>query len=208
MKRNIFVMVFIIFASTVFYKYGRHKLHVSKHISKYATKTHQSLPPTPKPTPAAIKTIAPVASVEATPKQEKRPTPILPKLQKIDTSLLKSPLRDYAELKNKALAAIPVKIDLRKEVNRDPHLPSPKLIAAGKALGALKSFILKYPDNPEIQKEAREFYEQCAAYTEYPNSIRTLCLYNRRVLAKNRGKKFDITPYPEEIKKVIQKPGM
>lgn len=209
MKRNLFLIVFIIFASTIFYKYGRPKSHAAKQVQV----TNKVIAPTPRVN-SLVASHFPPKTHHKMPKEKPTPPPrqvirpILSQLQKVDVSLLKGALRDYAELKNQALNAIPPKTELREEVKTNPHLPSPKLIKAGKKLGALKSFILKYPDNLAVQKEARQFYEQCATYSEYPNSIRSLCLYNRRALAKNSGKKFDISPYPENIRKIIQNPAM
>lgn len=207
MKRNLFFIIFIIFASTVFYRYGRTKSHSSKKIQVINKVTAPTPEIASNKHTKALKA-SPMAIAKSVPMEQVPDLPIFPQLQKLDTASLEAPLRNYAELKNNALDAIPLKDKIREEAKINPHFISPKLLKAGKKLGALKSFILKYPENQAMQKEAREFYEQCASYGEYPNSIRSLCLYNRRTLAKNRGKNFDITPYPKNIRKVIQNPAL
>ncbi len=210
MKRNIFLIVFVIFASTVFYKFGRQK-PVQKIQKIQETKVDNASTPlvTASPVPNAAPTTKPEKRAKVRAEvNNKRDVPILPKLQKVETAYLKEPLKEYSEIKNKVLSSIPTKDELKAETQKNSHMPSSKLIQAGKELGALKSFILRYPNSSNVQKEAEQFYEQCASYTSYPNSIRSLCLYNRTVLSKNKGEKFDTSSYPPEIRKVIQKQGM
>lgn len=212
MKKNIFLIVFVIFASIVFYKFG------PKNTSPQQKETRPQTTATAIPTSAPTtknnndKDLTKVQKSTSQPKKliTKKPKPLslFPKLQSVDLSNLKEPIKHYNELKNEVLASIPLKGELKKEAKNNPHGPSFKLIQAGKKLGSLKSFILKYPNDQNIQKEAEDFYEQCASYSSYPNSVRSLCLYNRTILSKNKGEKFDTDPYPEEIKKVVLKQGM
>ncbi len=208
MKRNIFLIVFVFFATTVFYKFGPKPPTPtpSKSNLDKVKKATTPIPAKVQGTPSAPPT--PVASPPAQQVVEKESTSILPQLQKVDTSTLSGAVKDYSELKNQVLDSIPSKDELKEEAKKNPHMPSSKLIQAGKELGQLKSFILRYPDNSAVQKEAEAFYEQCATYTSYPNSIRSLCLYNRTILSKNKGEKFDTSAYPDEVKKVILKQGM
>ena len=215
MKRNLFVIVFIFFSSVVFYKFGpttpskpkiaptgidpskEQKLLGDPTNSTTSVKPQKKLEAKPKE-----------AKLEATPSPNVPSNPLYPSLNKTELSSKKGLQKDYFELKNNVLDSIPLKEALRIDAKKSPHSPSSSLIIAGKALGEYKSLLLQHPTSDEIQIDAQAFYEQCASYTAYPNSIRSLCLYNRTVLSKNKGEKFDTSSYPEEIRKVLTRPGM
>ena len=98
---------------------------------------------------------------------------------------------------------LPLKSDLQKLEEGQTHSIPQSLLATGRELGKLKEMVIKYPDFPELQKEAKTYYKACADQDQYPTSIRSLCLYNRLQLAKNNNEDFDITPYPLEIKQLV-----
>ena len=161
-------------------------------------------PPAPEPEIEVVE--EPGVTVEVIEKEAD--ISLFPELRVVDLSKSSGVLKDFSEIKNKVITSIPSKETLKESASKNTHLPSKELIEAGKKLGELKSFILRYPDNAEVQKHAESFYEQCASYTTYPNSIRSLCLYNRSALAKNKGEKFDTSHFSDDIKRVILKPGM
>ncbi len=207
MKKNLFLVVFIIFTSVLLYKFGPHR--------KFVTKTQEEgvvpeVVPTITATPIAKKEDGEkIESKDQVKDQnqntDQNPPPLLGELKLEDTTELKGSIKDFSELKNKVIASIPSKESLKEA---SPHGPSPLLVKAGKDLGEFKSFILKYPDNEVIQKRSEQFYEQCASQENYPNSIRSLCLYNRTVLSKNKGEKFDTSQYPDQVKNILLKPSM
>ena len=211
MKRNLFVIVFIFFSSIVFYKFGPTKTSKSEIAPTGIDPTEVKKLPIDKIDTAPSK-MDQLEDKEA--KKEATPSPTLPNnplytsLNKTELTNMKGLEKDYFELKNNVLESIPLKEILRSDAKKSPHSPSSSLIKAGKALGQYKSLILQHPTNQEIQKDAETFYHQCASYSAYPNSIRSLCLYNRTVLSKNKGEKFDTSSFPEEIRKVLTRPAM
>ncbi|MAF79361.1 MAG: hypothetical protein CME60_14480 [Halobacteriovoraceae bacterium] len=217
MKRNLFIVVFIFFASVVFYKFGRryevptpHDSSNHNKISKNTEHQHkEKVPPKAEATPLNKQTQEnhPKENSKETKAKITQKTPI--SLTPVNLSQYKGELKELMEIKNDVLAAIPKKEDLSKLNEKTAHAGlSPQMIKAGQELGRFKSYTLRYPDQSEVQNEAQSFYEQCAGYNEYPNSIRSLCLYNRVVLAKNKGESFDTSSYPEQIKKVVHRKGM
>jgi len=198
MKRTFFLIIFTLFLISLFYYYSKSKPLIK---TSNSTPTPQAIP---NPSVEVKKEVVPIPAIptpNATPAVTKKRVKTL--LPLVDTSNMNEEVKEFSVLKNKAILLIPAK----QAIRRSHHQPSAALIAAGKALGELKTFILKYPDHQEIQEKARSFYEQCAATDSILNSIRSLCLHNRITLAKNRGEEFDTSSYPAEIKKVILRPG-
>lgn len=101
------------------------------------------------------------------------------------------------------LERLPRKADLQKLEDHQVHSIPPDLLKMGRELGKLKEMVISYPDFPLLQSKAKDFYKACADDEEHPTSIRSLCLFNRLQLAKNSGEKFDISPYPLEIKQLV-----
>jgi hypothetical protein len=115
-------------------------------------------------------------------------------------------IKTFKEFKEKSLAIkekLPRKSDLQNLKDDEVHSIPQELLATGRELGQLKEYVLRYPDFKALQEEAKEFYKSCADDEAYPTSIRSLCLFNRLQLAKNSGEKFDISPYPLEIKELV-----
>jgi len=210
MKRNLFVIVFIFFSSVVFYKFGPTTTSKPKIApSGIDPSKEKKIPNDPIKTATSVKDQEKTeAKLEATPSPSAPSNPLYPSLNKTELSSKKGLQRDYFQLKNNVLDSIPLKEVLRRDAKKSSHSPSSSLIIAGKALGEYKSLLLQHPTNKELHNDAEAFYQQCASYTAYPNSIRSLCLYNRTVLSKNKGEKFDTSSYPEEIRKVLTRPGM
>ncbi len=215
MKRNLFVIVFIFFSSVVFYKFGPATTSKPEIVpSGIDPSQEKKLPNDQVNNATSVKAQKETAAKPKEAKLEATPSPIVPNnplypsLNKTELSSKKGLQRDYFELKNNVLDSIPLKEVLRKDAKKSAHSPSSSLIKAGKALGEYKSLLLQHPTSDEIQRDAQDFYQQCASNNTYPNSIRSLCLYNRTVLSKNKGEKFDTSSYPEEIRKVLTRPGM
>lgn len=110
------------------------------------------------------------------------------------------------EFEKKALSLrkeLPRQGDLQELKDDEVHSIPQELLATGRKLGELKEYVLRYPEFDQLQDAAKDFYKGCADDESFPTSIRSLCLFNRLQLAKNSGEKFDISPYPLEIKQLV-----
>jgi hypothetical protein len=109
----------------------------------------------------------------------------------------------FQDQRDDLIKHLPLVSDLQKLDDGEAHHITPGLLQTGKRLSRLKELVLKYPKVKPLQEEANEFYETCAGDSEFPTSIRSLCLFSRLQLAKNREESFDISPYPLEIKQMV-----
>ena len=205
MKRNIFLVIFCVFAASVFYYFGRQNRPTLPPVTKEDKEpneeaTPQPVTPEPNPTaPAPETTTAPTAtpSISLTEKM---------KNQKVESDGSQA-MNEYLKIKESVLETIPLKSDLPKEKKLvHNHVPQ-SVFEASKKLGNFKQQIMMYPGHKGIQEDAKTFYQDCAANDDFPNSVRSLCLYNRFTMAKDQGETFDLSPYPEEISKIIMRRG-
>lgn len=124
------------------------------------------------------------------------------KKEKLTPPQLKA-VQQFEEIANSIVEKLPKKQDLQELKEGEVHSIPQELLETGRELGRLKELVLRYPDFKELQSKAKSFYKGCADDEDYPTSIRSLCLFNRLQLAKNNGEKFDISPYPLEIKQLV-----
>ncbi|MCR9205407.1 MAG: hypothetical protein NXH75_12565 [Halobacteriovoraceae bacterium] len=109
----------------------------------------------------------------------------------------------FQDQRDELILQLPLVSDLQSLKKGEAHHITPGLLKTGKRLSLLKELVLKYPKVKALQEEADSFYETCADDRDFPISIRSLCLFSRLQLAKNRKETFDISPYPLEIKQMV-----
>lgn len=156
-------------------------------------------------TPQEIQVISLVKKIEEKVSTQERKTKNSSKLEKYPALAAEKKviLLDFIKMHDDFKASVPLKSDLQKlEENEAHHVPQ-VLIQRGKDLGRIKEMALRYPKFTELQVEANEFYEGCAEDEQYPTSLRSLCLFSRIQLAKNKKEIFDISRYPLEIKQLV-----
>lgn len=112
-------------------------------------------------------------------------------------------LKEFEDKSISLKEKLPRKTDLQELKDNEVHSIPQELVTTGRELGQLKEYVLRYPELAPLQDKAKDFYKSCADDEGYPTSIRSLCLFNRLQLAKNSGEKFDISPYPLEIKQLV-----
>lgn len=110
---------------------------------------------------------------------------------------------DFQDRRDELILELPLVTDLQDLKEGEAHHITPGLLQTGRRLSSLKELVLKYPELKPLQEEANDFYETCAGDRDFPTSIRSLCLFSRLQLAKNREEAFDISPYPLEIKQMV-----
>lgn len=109
----------------------------------------------------------------------------------------------FQDQRDELIREMPLVTDLQRLEDGQAHHITPGLLETGKRISRLKQLVLSYPELKPLQNEANQFYESCAGDDDFPTSIRSLCLFSRLQLAKNRKEKFDIAPYPLEIKQMV-----
>lgn len=113
----------------------------------------------------------------------------------------KKVIKTFLLKKESIIKTMPLKRELNqaKDIHQTPEI----LVQKAKELAELKEMVIRFKDTPAIQREALDFYHECADHVDYPTSIRSLCLFNRLTIAKGLGESVDISEYPLEMKRLV-----
>ena len=103
----------------------------------------------------------------------------------------------FKKIAEQAWLKIPKKSELQKLSSEEVHQAPKAMREAALVLGDMAQLI---HDKPEYQREGFEFYEKCAHESEYPMSIRAICLSGYRKMAKALGSETKEDNVPQQVR--------
>lgn len=94
----------------------------------------------------------------------------------------------FRQVADQAWKKIPKKLDLQQVPKEEMH-HTPRLVqTAALALGDVAQLL---HDKPEYRRDGFQFYQKCALESEFPMSIRAVCLSGYRKMAEALGERVE-----------------